>query len=160
MQSSTAMAVHMPVRPKRGTSSSALPTRTIQMLPKFRRLGTSVSPAPRSAPAATIDAPNKGSARSSMRSTLAARVCTSGTGVRRPKTTGQMSIMTEKRAEADADIAAALGLFHVPRADRAADERSSRVRDAVARHVADAFGRDGKSVCRDRYRAEGRNDGR
>ena len=94
MQSSTAMAVHMPVRPKRGTSSSALPTRTSQILPRFKRLGTSVSPAPRSAPAATIDAPNKGSARSSMRSTLAARVCTSGTGVRRPKTMGQMSIMT------------------------------------------------------------------
>ena len=47
--SSTAMAIHAPGSPSTGTSSSASPMRTIQMLPRFMRLGTSVSPAPRSA---------------------------------------------------------------------------------------------------------------
>ena len=56
-QSSIAIAIHMPRSPIRGTSTSASPSRTIQMLHRFIMLGTNVSPVPRSAPAATMETP-------------------------------------------------------------------------------------------------------
>ena len=54
--SSIAIAIHMPRSPIRGTSTSASPSRTSQMLHRFIILGTNVSPVPRSAPAATMEA--------------------------------------------------------------------------------------------------------
>ena len=62
---------------------------TPQILTRFRIPGINVSPAPRRAPVATIEAANSGSASSSMRSTSAPRRCTSGTGVRNSNTYGQ-----------------------------------------------------------------------
>ena len=61
-----------------------------------------------------------------------------------PLFAGQLCLL--RLIEADADIAAAFGLFQIFRADRAADERSSRVCDAVARHVAQTLGGHGKRV--------------
>jgi len=58
--SSAAMAIHMPSRPSGFISISARPMRTTHIVARFMTLGTSVSPAPRRAPAATIDAPKSG----------------------------------------------------------------------------------------------------
>lgn len=59
--SSTHMASHTPTSPIRGARRLAAVMRTPHMLTRFRMLGTRVSPAPRRAPATTMEAANSGS---------------------------------------------------------------------------------------------------
>ena len=54
------MAIHTPRRPRCGANRADAVMRTPHMLARFMMLGTSVSPAPRRAPATTIDAANRG----------------------------------------------------------------------------------------------------
>ena len=160
MHSSTAIAHHMPVSPKRGTRTSALPTRTSQMLPRFRRLGTSVSPAPRSARRHNRSPEQRLCQKFDAKH---ARGKLLHIGNRREHAEDQRTKKHhhsaraghEKRAEGNTDIAVSFCAFHIARADRPPDQRRSGVCDAVARHVADALCRDGKGVCRNRQRAEG-----
>ena len=83
MQSSPHIAAHTPGRPNRGASSIAAVRRTPHMLTRFMMLGASVSPAPRRAPAATMDAANSGSAKASIRRTWLPRAWMAGSGVSR-----------------------------------------------------------------------------
>ena len=62
--------------------------RTPHMLPSSMTLGTRVSPAPRRAPAATMEAAKRGSAKASMRNTWAPRVRTPASGVSMEKIQG------------------------------------------------------------------------
>ena len=82
--SSMHMEIHIPFSPNRGVSIAAIDSRTSHMEPKFIRLGTKVSPAPRNTPEQTIDAANIGSAKASIRSIRAPRARISGSGVRIP----------------------------------------------------------------------------
>ena len=66
-QSSMHIAVHAPYKPMDDTSTSVSGMRTIHTEQRFSTAGTSVSPAPRSTPADTMAAPNKGSAHISIR---------------------------------------------------------------------------------------------
>ena len=67
--------------------------RTTHIVARFMTLGTSVSPAPRRAPAATIDAPKSGSASSSILSTCAESSRTAGSGVSMANSSGHMNII-------------------------------------------------------------------
>ena len=72
--------------------------RTPHMLAKLRRLGTSVSPAPRSAPLATMLAAKSGSAKSSTRRTRAPAAWTAASGVSNAIIWGAKSHSTAPRS--------------------------------------------------------------
>ena len=63
------MANHTPGNPKVFESNTKSVNLTNQILIKFMILGIKVSPAPRKAPEATMEAANKGSANASILST-------------------------------------------------------------------------------------------
>ena len=88
------MAAQTPCSPQRGASQAASVMRTPHMLTRFIRLGARVSPAPRSAPAATMEAAKRGSAKASMRSTCTPRLRTAASGVSIVKMAGARRNMT------------------------------------------------------------------
>ena len=81
IHSSTHIAIHTPVSPIRGAKKAAVVIRIPHMLTRFITLGTSVSPAPRSAPAVTIEQAKNGSANASIRSTFTPSCRTAVSGV-------------------------------------------------------------------------------
>ena len=78
------MPIHTPFKPILGARKAASGIRTAHMLIRLMQEGARVSPAPRNTPLATMDAPNIGSAKASIRSTAAPSARTSGSGVRIP----------------------------------------------------------------------------
>ena len=83
MISSVHMAIHTPARPRIGVRIMDNTILTPHMLTRFMILGTNVSPTPLSAPVATIEAANNGSAKSSIRRTLMPSSWTAISGVKK-----------------------------------------------------------------------------
>lgn len=159
MQSSIAMAIHMPRRPSGVMRSTARPRRMTQMLPRFRRLGTNVSPVPRRTGGSDgsaekrlgeqFDAEYLGGKRANL------RVRSQNAKDERTEDHHQTSSDGHQDcAHGNADISVAFRQLVISGAVASADERCRGGTDAVAWHVAEAFGGDGERIGRNRNGAE------
>ena len=160
MQSSIAMAIHMPRRPSGVMRSTARPRRMTQMLPRFRNgLDTNVSPVPRRLRR------NDGSAEKRLGEQFDAEYLGGKRANLRVRSQNAKDERTEDHhqtssdghqdcAHGNADISVAFRQLVISGAVAFADERCRGGTDAVAWHVAEAFGGDGERIGRNRNGAE------
>ena len=81
-QSSAAIASQTPLSPRLPASRKERVIRTPHMVARLMKKGPLESPAPHRAPEATMDAPNSGSAKATMRRTWVPRATTSDSEVK------------------------------------------------------------------------------
>ena len=83
MISSAVMEIHTPVTPNRWVNTRTVMTRTPHMVNRLMKNGALLSPAPRSAPVATMLTANSGSEKATIRRSPALTSATSVSAVRR-----------------------------------------------------------------------------